>query len=43
MESNLKHLKLAFVPGTGKMGHGLARIYAKAGYQTFVGSRSLES
>ena len=39
---DLKSLKLAFVPGTGNMGGGLARLYARAGFNVIVGSRQVD-
>lgn len=38
--AELRGLKLAFIPGTGRMGYALARKHAKAGFQVTIGSRS---
>ena len=39
---DLDKIQIAFIPGTGNMGGGLARLYAKLGYNVIIGSRTAE-
>ena len=37
--AKMKGMTLGFVPGTGRMGSNLARLYAQAGFSVWLGSR----
>lgn len=40
--AKLKQLKIAIVPGTGRMGSALARHYALSGFKVVIGSRDAQ-
>jgi len=43
VEEKKREIKaIAFIPGTGNMGAGLARLYAKAGHTVYVASRDVK-
>eukprot|EP01116_Phalansterium_solitarium_P004061 TRINITY_DN1494_c0_g1_i3.p1 TRINITY_DN1494_c0_g1~~TRINITY_DN1494_c0_g1_i3.p1 ORF type:complete len:277 (+),score=58.50 TRINITY_DN1494_c0_g1_i3:98-832(+) len=42
MSLDLATARIGFLPGTGRMGFGLALLYAKAGHHVGIGSRSAE-